>query len=87
MSQRILVNIQSFNTHCSVISKVKIFKRQAKLQGQVSRVKIVGTHGEVLLQEIFIEISKYQSFSIHCLKVVSKVKVSDRITELWTHYV
>ena len=41
----------SSSTHCSkVISKVKIFKKWVKLQGQGHRVKNNGTPGKVLSQ-------------------------------------
>ena len=45
--------------------------------------KNVATQGKVLSIEIFRNKYKYQSFSTQCSKIISKVKVSDRITELW----
>ena len=41
--------------------------------------KNVVTQGKVLPIEIFINKYKYQSFSTQCSKIISKVKVSDRI--------
>ena len=47
--------------------------------------KNVATQGKVLSIEIhvFINKYKYQSLRTQCSKIISKVKVSDRITELW----
>ena len=45
---------QSPSTLClKVISKVNVFKKWVKLQGQGYRVKNNGTHGKVLSQGIF----------------------------------
>ena len=47
------VKYQSTSTNCSkVISKIKVFKKCDKLQGQGHRVKNNGTHGKVLSQGI-----------------------------------
>ena len=79
LSQGILVwNIKALAACSKVISKVKVFKKWVKLQGQGDRVKNYGTHGKVLSQGIYL---KYQSSSTDCSKVISKVKVSERRTE------
>ena len=45
---------KSSSTHCSkVISKIEVFKKRVKLQGQGHSVKYNGTHRKVLSQGIF----------------------------------
>ena len=62
---------QSSSTHCSkVISKIEVFKKRVKLQGQGHRVKNNGTHRKVLSQGIFR--LKVLSSSTHCSRVISK---------------
>ena len=53
--------------------QIEVFKKWVKLQGQGHVVKNNGSHWKVLSQE-------YQSFSSHCSKVISKVKVAERRT-------
>ena len=61
---------QSSNTHCSkVISKVKVFKKWVKLQGQGHRVKNNGTQRKGLITGN--DHVKHQSYSTHCSKCVS----------------
>ena len=49
------VKYQSSSTHCAkVISKVKVFHKWVKLQGQGHMVKNNGTHGKVLSQGILV---------------------------------
>ena len=65
---------QSSSTHNSkVISKVKVFKKWAKLQDQGHRVKNNGIYRKVLSSEN--THVKYQSTNTHSSKVISKVKV------------
>ena len=48
ITRNIHVKYQSSSTYCSkVISKVKNFERQVKLQGQGHKVKNFCTHGKV----------------------------------------
>ena len=55
ITREIHVKYQSSSTHYSkVISKVKVFRKWVKLQGQGHRVKNNGTHGKVLSQGILI---------------------------------
>ena len=50
---------QSSSTNCSkIVSKIKVFKKWVKLKGQGHRVKNTGTHGKILSQGIFSEISE-----------------------------
>ena len=59
------------STQCSKdISKVKVFKKLVKLQGQGHRLKNNGTLSITGNTHL-----KYQSSITHCLKVISKVKV------------
>ena len=59
----------SSSTLCwKVISKLNIFKKQAKLQGQGHRVKLVG----LVTRNTHL---KYQSFCNHCSKVITNVRV------------
>ena len=68
------VNYQSSSNPCSkVISKVKVFKKWDKLQGQGHRVKNNGTHRKVLSQGILMWNIKALAFTIQ--KFLSKVKV------------
>ena len=45
--------MKNIKASLKVISKVKVFKKWVKLQGQGHRVKNNGTHGKVLSQGIF----------------------------------
>ena len=79
------VKYQSFSTHCSKdISKVKVFKKWVKLQGQGRSVKNNGTHGKVLSQGIFM--SNITSIAITVQKLLARFKFqrrgqNERITE------
>ena len=80
------VKFQSSGTHCSKlsISKVKVVKKQVKLQGQGHRVKTVGTHGSLGLVTRNICV-KQQSSSIHyrIQKLLARLKFQIEVTELW----
>ena len=66
--------ISKLYTHNSkVISKVKVFKKWVKLQGQGHRVKIIVPTERSYHKEYSCEISKL--YSTHCSKVIRKVKV------------
>ena len=68
------VKYQNSNTHCSKsISKIKVFKKWVKLQGQGNKVKNYG----LITGNFHV---KYKSSCTHCSKVISKVKVSERRT-------
>ena len=70
---------QSSSTHCSKVkSKVKVFKKWVKLQGQGHKVKKLWYLRKGIITR---NTTKFQSSSIHCSKVISKVKVSERMTE------
>ena len=79
------VKYQSSSTHCpKFISKVKVFKKRVKLQGQGHRVKNNGTHGKVLSQEIFMW--NITSIAITVQKLLARFKFqrrgqNERITE------
>ena len=81
LSHGIHVKYQSSSTHSSkIISKVKVFKKWVKLQGQGHRVKKNnGTHEEVFSHGIHV---KYQSSRTHSLKIISKVKVFKKWVKL-----
>ena len=62
------MNYQSSSTHRSKAnSKVKVFKKWVKVQGQDHRVKNNGTHGKVLSQEIFMWHSKALALTVQKL--------------------
>ena len=64
---------QSSSSHCSkVISKVKVFKKWDKLQGQVHRVKNDGTHRKVLSKGILMWNSKALALTVQ--KLLARLK-------------
>ena len=64
---------QSSSTHNSkVISKVKVFKKWAKLQGQGHRVKNNGIHGKVLSQGILMCNIRALAFTVQ--KLLARLK-------------
>ena len=64
---------ESSSTHCSkVISKVKVFQKWVKLQGQGHRVKNNGTHGKVLSQGIFMWNMKALALTVQ--KLLARLK-------------
>ena len=75
---------QSPSTHCSkVISKVKVFKKWVKLQGQGHSVKNYGTYRKVLSQGILRNI---EALALTVQKLLARLKFqrggqNDRITE------
>ena len=69
------VKYQISSTHCSkVISKVKVFKKWVKLQGQGYRVKNNGTHGKVLSQGTLMWYIKTLALTVQ--KILARLKFS-----------
>ena len=62
------VKYKNSNTRCSVvISKIKVFKKWVKLQGEGHMVRNNGTHGKVLSQGT----CKISKSSTYCSKIIS----------------
>ena len=69
------VKCENSSTHNSkVISKVKVFKKWVKLQGQGHSVKNNGTHGKVLSQRIIIW--KIKALPLTVQKLSARLKFS-----------
>ena len=69
------VKYQSSSPHCSkVISKVKVFKKWVKLQGQDHRVKNNGNHIKVLSQGILMWNIKALALTVQ--KLLARLKFS-----------
>ena len=79
---------RSSSTHClKVISKDKVFKKWAKLQGQGHRVKNNGTHRKVISQGILMRNIKALALSVQKLLYVARLQFqkggqNDRMTDM-----